>query len=229
LFEYQLKRSTRRKTLAIKVHNQHVTVYAPHYIKKTLINEWITDKAEWVTVQLHKQAKRIDSLQYPLQSHQIFIFDTPRTLHFSIACKSSVVEHSNSIVLTLSSRVKKRNSGYSKLLIEHLSYLLENYIEMQVKHYCKLMALPLPHQIKIRIYKRRWGSCNSKRELTFNLLLVGAPKYVIDYVIVHELAHLTYLNHSRAFWAQVERFFPQYKKATQWLKYNGNKLQWCFY
>ena len=64
----------------------------------------------------------------------------------------------------------------------------------------------------------RWGSCSPKGNLRFNWRLVMAPSEVIDYVIVHELAHLKELNHSRRFWALVEAVLPSYRASKKWLR-----------
>ena len=63
----------------------------------------------------------------------------------------------------------------------------------------------------------RWGSCNSKRELTFNWRLALLPQEIIDYVIIHEMCHLVHLNHDRSFWRLVGKHCPNYKEAMAYL------------
>ncbi len=79
-------------------------------------------------------------------------------------------------------------------------------------------------KIRITSARTRWGSCSTKKTLSFTWRLVMAPPEVVDYVVVHELCHLRELNHSRAFWAQVEAILPDYKGKRKWLKENGNLL-----
>ena len=79
-------------------------------------------------------------------------------------------------------------------------------------------------RITIRSQKSRWGSCSAKGNLNFNCLLMLAPPEVRDYVVVHELCHRKELNHSPAFWAQVERILPDYRIQKQWLKDHGTAL-----
>lgn len=74
---------------------------------------------------------------------------------------------------------------------------------------------------RITSAQMRWGSCGPKGTLNFSWRLVMAPPQVIDYVIVHELAHLTIRDHSRRFWEQVARWAPDYKQQVAWLKANG--------
>lgn len=76
-------------------------------------------------------------------------------------------------------------------------------------------------KITIRKQRTRWGSCSSKGNLNFNCLLVKTPEYVQDYVVVHELCHRIHMNHSKAFWGEVEGVLPEYRVAKDWLSGNG--------
>lgn len=73
------------------------------------------------------------------------------------------------------------------------------------------------NRVSIKQQRSRWGSCSRKKNLNFNLLLSAAPAEVIDYVIVHELAHIAELNHSRRFWDIVASADPDYEKHKRWL------------
>jgi len=78
--------------------------------------------------------------------------------------------------------------------------------------------------ITVRDQKTRWGSCSSRGTLSFNYRLIFAPPEVLDYVVVHELCHLTHMNHSKDFWNMVARIMPDYKAHKQWLRDHGNEL-----
>ena len=77
-------------------------------------------------------------------------------------------------------------------------------------------------RITIRDQKTRWGSCSTAGNLNFNWKLILMPPEILDYVVVHELAHRREMNHSSRFWAQVAEILPDYKARRQWLKENGN-------
>ena len=77
--------------------------------------------------------------------------------------------------------------------------------------------------ITVREQKTRWGSCSAKGNLNFNWKLVLMPEEILDYVVVHELAHRLQMNHSTEFWDEVEKILPDYRKRRQWLKENGQK------
>lgn len=81
-----------------------------------------------------------------------------------------------------------------------------------------------PRKIKITSGKTRFGSCTANGHINLSWRLVLAPLEVIDYVIIHELAHLKEHNHSKKFWTLVEKFIPDYKARRKWLKENGHLL-----
>lgn len=74
------------------------------------------------------------------------------------------------------------------------------------------------NMVRIKNVKTIWGSCSSKKNLNFNFKLFFLPEALIDYVFVHELAHLKHMNHSEAFWSEVEKQIPDYKKRREELK-----------
>lgn len=76
-------------------------------------------------------------------------------------------------------------------------------------------------RIAIRLQSSRWGSCSVDGNLNFNCLLVLMPPEILDSVVVHELCHRRHMNHSKEFYAEIDRVFPDYKRCNKWLKDNG--------
>ena len=93
-------------------------------------------------------------------------------------------------------------------------------IPERVKKYAPIVGVDYG-RITIRNQRSRWGSCSSKGNLSFNCLLMLFSDNVIDYVVVHELCHRKHMNHSAAFYAELERVLPEYRKYQKWLKENG--------
>ena len=93
-------------------------------------------------------------------------------------------------------------------------------IEKRAAHFAALMGVDYG-RIAIRGQKRRWGSCSGAGNLNFNWKLALMPPEILDYVVVHELAHRKEMNHSPRFWAEVEKILPDYKERRKWLKENG--------
>lgn len=97
------------------------------------------------------------------------------------------------------------------------------HIPKRVSYFAKQIGVTYG-KITIRNQKTRWGSCSSKGNLNFNCLLMLTPPEVIDYVVVHELCHRKEMNHSGAFWVEVEKVLLDYKEQVKWLKENGGKI-----
>jgi predicted metal-dependent hydrolase len=93
----------------------------------------------------------------------------------------------------------------------------------RVEQWAQRMALTY-QSVKITSARTRWGSCSRCGSICFSWRLIMAPMDVIDYVIVHELAHRVELNHSNRFWAEVARSLPDYRQHVSWLKANGHRL-----
>ena len=112
-------------------------------------------------------------------------------------------------VSSLANTIKCYNSFYKDYS--------NHYIIPRVEYFSEIMDLKY-QEIKFRKMKGRWGSCSSKRVLTFNTELIKTKKELIDYVVVHELAHLKHMNHSKEFHALVQKYLPNSKQYRQELK-----------
>jgi len=116
-----------------------------------------------------------------------------------------------------------REEGVERLTedgIKKLAALAKEVLPQRIAHYAEVLDVKYG-KITIRNQKTRWGSCSSKGNLNFNCLLMLCPDDVIDYVIVHELCHLLYLDHSTRFWNAVGRIVPDCKSKRDWLKKQG--------
>ena len=82
-----------------------------------------------------------------------------------------------------------------------------------------------PKRVFLKNQRTLWGSCSTRGNLNFNRVLAGAPAEIVDYVVIHELAHLKEMNHSRRFWAVVEAWCPQQKQRRRWLRQNVSLLK----
>ena len=107
--------------------------------------------------------------------------------------------------------------------LETLKELAREPIRESLQKYAPLLGVTYGN-VTLRCQKSRWGSCSSKGNLNFNCLLALAPRSVLEYVVVHELAHRKQMNHSTAFWREVEAVLPDYRQRLAWLKTNGGAL-----
>lgn len=111
-----------------------------------------------------------------------------------------------------------------KLLIKIFQRYFEPIIHERVKKINEAYFQEKFSSVKLKYNKTNWGSCSSGRNLNFSLRLLLAPEDVIDYVIIHELAHLIEMNHSDRFWRIVEGIMPDYKQKEKFLKEHSSTL-----
>ena len=116
-----------------------------------------------------------------------------------------------------------RGDRLSDADVYELSEQAKDVIPPKVKHYASMLGVDYG-RITIRNQKTRWGSCSSKHNLNFNCLLLRAPEEILDYVVVHELCHIRHMDHSKAFWNEVEKILPDYRDRRKWLKDHGDRL-----
>lgn len=205
----------KRKTLSLKVDNDwQVIVKVPNYASKKNIldflekyKDWILEKQELVS----KNTQKFEIWEKFLFFWEYFElkFDEKKKFFFDEKYFYTNLENSEEIKKNFIKFYKK----------EAKKYIVNKTIE-----FSKILWLEFK-EIKINSAKTRWWSCNSKKNINFSFRLILAPKLSIDYVIIHELAHLKEMNHSRQFWNLVDNYCRQiwiwdYKKEQKWLKEN---------
>ncbi|WP_457560930.1 M48 family metallopeptidase [Caminibacter sp.] len=121
--------------------------------------------------------------------------------------KSFVLKHYDKLLKRL--KPKKEKEFYIKNAPEVILPLVEKY--------SKLMNL-YPSKISFRFKSTSFGTCTAKNHIIFNYYLLDYPLEAIEYVVVHELAHIKHKNHQKEFWSLVEKYYPGYKKAEKLLK-----------
>ena len=124
---------------------------------------------------------------------------------------------------TDSLREAERNNPGTAYLEKKYRQAAKRYIYERVEYYIEMIG---GHYSSIRIgdQKTRWGSCSNNGTLSFSWRLMLAPPRVLDYVVIHEICHLTYMDHSKNFWDLVSVYDPDYKEHRKWLKENGDGL-----
>jgi predicted metal-dependent hydrolase len=100
-------------------------------------------------------------------------------------------------------------------------------LPLRLEFWSRRMGLQ-PSKVSIRGQSTRWGSCSGRGEIALNWKLLCAPSAVVDYVIVHELAHLQHMNHSPRFWALVAEILPSYRDLKLWLRGHENEINWIW-
>lgn len=209
-------RSSKRKSVGIQVlPNAHVKVTVPTLYPKFLVNHILKEKDDWIRQaqqrMLARQATVLADGHYLYlgKEYQLELHPGQKELVSLSNDKISVATPSKKFIKTYLTSWYKQEA--------------RRIISARVTYYAKIAGLEFK-SVAITSAETRWGSCSSNKTLNFNWKLVMAPLEVIDYVIAHELAHLTEMNHSRNFWETVRRMYPLYREYRTWLKRNGDKL-----
>jgi predicted metal-dependent hydrolase len=209
-------RSSKRKSVGIQVlPDAHVKVSVPTFFPKFMVSQILKQKQDWIRAAQQRMLAR----QSAILSEGCYLYLGKKyQLELRPGQKELVFVSDNKISVATSN--KKFIKSY---LTSWYKQEARKIISQRVSHYAKIAGLEFK-SVAITSAETRWGSCSSNKTLNFNWKLVMAPQSVIDYVVAHELAHLTELNHSRDFWETVRKMYPLYREYRTWLRRNGDRL-----
>lgn len=233
VISYRLVRSSKRKyTVQVSIgHNGAVEVAAPRTCSVSVIEGFLQRKSRWLIgkMALFRQqelAKSRDVYGRPMLMYQGQ--DYPVTWQTVQDRWGKIDFKDDGWNLHVPGHIPlETRPGYiSDFLKRWFKSRAQSLIRERVAIYSGRME-EFPYQIRIRSPKRLWGSCHPvKKVLHFNWKLVMAPLDVLDYVVVHELAHMKVADHSRRFWSVVAKFSPDYGIHKQWLHENIHRFSW---
>lgn len=215
--EYQLVRS-RRKTVAICISREgEVIVRAPTRMAKSIIDRFVCEKQDWIkekALQLRQHAEARRNLQIsPGSTLPLMGRDYPVKLSDRFGFDGTSVFINNEEPEQMLTQIKRL---YQSIAVP--------YIQERAAYFIRVMGL-VPSGIRIGSANTSWGSCSGKNRLNFTWKLIMAAPEEIDYVIVHELAHIKEHNHSTQFWKLVENVLPDYRERRKRLNELGRKMQ----
>lgn len=213
--EYTLIQTPRRDILIQALEGGLTRVYAPKHARLTDVDAVVRENAG-------KIASMAESLKpAPLKDgDSVRIEGTPRRVQLRKGT-ASVQLTGESFIITAPD--PDNADAVRAQAIAFLSSLALERIRSRLEHYRPLTGGAF-NRVTVRAQRSRWGSCSSKHNLNFNWKLILAPPRCLDYVVIHELCHLTEFNHSPRFWSLVEAQMKDYKVWKDYLKINGGAL-----
>ena len=210
----------------IQVKDGLVEVRAPFKIEQKEIDSFILQKSSWINKKLSLQKSIKKPTRKKFKNEENFQF-LGKNLKLKITISENKKSYIDDKFIYL---VLKNNKENFK---EKIKEKLEIFFRETAKDIFKNKTLDeaekirvTPKKIIVRSYKRRWGSCSYKKDISYNWKLIMAPEKIIHYVVIHELCHLIHFNHSRDFWKSVGKILPDYKSSKEWLKLNQHLLDW---
>ena len=210
---YQIKKNRRSRSIRININAAgQVSVSAPWSYPDFLIKQFVNKQQAWILKQQAKAAKK----QIQLKADELLIFGQRYHIKVDTDPKLKLGVNPDAENKQLVLRLIKGQSQ-QKLIERFLKNTATKYLTQKTAQLSQTMAIHY-NKITIRQQSSRWGSCSSQGNLNFNWRLVHYPPAIINYVIIHELAHRQHLNHSAAFWQLVKKYDPHYKQHQKILK-----------
>ena len=212
---YTLTRS-RRRSIGLQINQHGLRISAPLHTPLAHIDSVLQQKADWITKKLAQwQDKKSLTLDWSLDATYPLLGE-PWRIGLKPTGEVAMIrsfdrEIAQPLVIELTSRQIETfvMSWYQQQAITGF--------QQRIELYAPKLAVPAP-PFRLSQAKTRWGSCNSRGVISLNWRLIQLPLHLVDYVVVHELAHLIEMNHSKAFWQLVERVFAGYRVARRMLK-----------
>lgn len=215
--EYSLKKSDRRTTSIYIERDGSVSVLAPEPFNMARVEGILEKKRRWIyrnlaewedlnRTRVHREYVNGESFLYLGRGYQLKLVATQnvplKLLQGQFFLKRSEVPNA------------------PKHFRDFYKTKLTSKVEDKIQNYGPKLNLQ-PRKIKIMELQNRWGSCTPEGGINIHWKCAMLPLNVLDYVVVHELAHLKYPNHTQAFWRTIEKVMPDYELYKKWLKFNG--------
>lgn len=219
---YTVKRSPNRRKLTITVErDRSVVVHAPESTSEEKIQAIVESKREWI----YEKTKHAQKYVLPHPPGKELV-NGESALYLGRQYQIEVIQNSSEEI-----RFEQRFLIPARLSAERRQVLRKWYMDKakekilpRTKKFANALGVVFANA-KIVDNRYRWGSCTIKDNINFNWRLIKAPMYVVDYVIIHELAHLLEANHTPRFWNIARAQSPKMDKAKQWLLENGQILE----
>jgi len=214
-----------RKTIAIIVERDgQLVVRAPLRASNAQILRFVEEKSAWIRAKQEAAWQRKDqAAPHQFANGESFLY---LGQSYPLKWVEIVPSGSRAILSFYEGRfwlAKASLPRAKEILTLWYKQQARQVLDQRVRLYASQFHLSFS-QVKITSARTRWGSCSTRGTLSFTWRLVMAPQEVIDYVVIHELAHLLEKNHSKRFWDQVAAMLPDFQQQEKWLKQNGHRL-----
>ncbi len=212
---YTLKRSSKRRSIGLRIDERGLTVNMPLKASEHWLNQVLQERADWVVEKLDDWEVHAPEISSWTDGEIIPYLGEILTLRIGPFMKT---------VQQVGEELWVRDEGSTMRIEQRVTaWYRQQALPLfvaRVEHYSPLLDVK-PASVRLTCAKTQWGSCTSKGAVRLNVQLVKLPEYLIDYVVVHELAHLREMNHSAAFWRLVEGACPNYVRLRSELKAVG--------
>lgn len=227
LLNYRIEKK-RRKTISIRVMEScEVEVSAPDFVRDEEIEEILIKRWDWIK-EVSNKRREIRNIKTLAEGDRLnFLgYDYPLMFIKWNRRETGVEFKEETFYVFIDGDVEtaKKDGQINAALRNWYMQRARKVFKERVIIYSEAMRL-YPQSIRVKGQKSLWGSCSFQNNLNFNYKLLLAPLQILDYVVVHELAHIRHKNHSNEFWKLVEEYIPDFREKREWLKRNGHTLE----
>lgn len=221
--QYQIKRSKRRRNLALKIQLGELIIQAPWHMSEHTIQTFVAQKREWIEHHLGRQQHQLSRLpRRQWQSgERLRWLSEPLELVVQQASRKQVQRRGQQLIVTVSPRSSAEREPRQSIIAwykrQAQQWLDDFFATWSAQNQNQLN----PSAWSVGDFRSKWGHCIRKGELKFTWKLWIAPEWVVRNVVIHELCHLQEFNHSRAFWQLVAKHSPDFEDAERWLRKHG--------
>jgi predicted metal-dependent hydrolase len=212
-YEVAVIRSKRRKSAAIKVDLDGVSVRVPENLPLSDIRSLVAEKSHWVETKLKTAAQKRQAVEAAAK----------QSAQLKEAEQTRIYQQAEELIVEAPGAMAGEPDQLRAIVEQWLYARAVEELHLCVNVYKQRVGAS-PSRIEVKSYKARWGSCKPDQSIQLNWRLIHAPMHIMDYVVVHELCHLLEMNHSPRFWSEVERVDAQYRMKRRWLQDNGWQL-----
>ena len=213
---YQVVRSNRKSVALVIDSEANLIVRAPIQMSDTIIDEFVRKKRRWIN-------EKQQQVAVFGEKHLPVVVETGENIMYLGSNYAIIKDEVDNVEVSGNELLVPEKCDVEALTAWYKEQALQ-IIKERIALYANVMGVT-PGTVKLSEAKARWGSCSTKNNLNFAWRLIMCPLSVIDYVVVHELSHITYKNHSPAFWARVKTVLPNYEDAQEWLKVNKKLME----
>ncbi len=220
-----------RNNSATSIKRNVINIKIPSFLSRDEAAREIFRLKRWAIEQITKNPTQFKPKEQKKYAHGEILKVGDEEFKLSLDYKetksSSAHLMENTIYLTISANLpeERQNKHISTLLSRIIAQKRFPKLKEKINELNKLHFNREVNKIFFKNITSRWGSCSDHKNINISTQLLFAPDDVLEYICIHELAHLVEQNHSDQFWILVEKAMPNYKEKEKWLKENGDKCK----
>ena len=213
-----IRKRVKRLSLKVRAEDERIICTIPWFVTKADTLEFIQKNRPWI----EKQKQKIRQLRsmhiHREQGSLLYMGESYRVVSVPSATNLGIVNHADKIIISSinAEDLSQRKEWYRLQAYEVLPPMIHESAKL---HGFAFKKISIKHQ------KSKWGSCSIDGSLNFNAKMMLTPEYVIQYLIIHELAHTREFHHGEKFWQLVEACCPNYLEAEKYLRTTGRILE----